>query len=93
MIGVIGATQVRFLFGLPFAVVFLALACLFLRTTPPPIGWASLSYAAWGALAQIAATALMLATMRERSFAVVTAYTKTEPCRSRCFAPCCSATI
>jgi drug/metabolite transporter (DMT)-like permease len=79
VIGVIGATQVRFLFGLPFAIVFLSLACLALQTSPPPIGWPSLAYAAWGALTQIAATALMLATMRERSFAVVTAYTKTEP--------------
>ncbi|TAJ28726.1 DMT family transporter [Bosea sp. (in: a-proteobacteria)] len=79
VIGVIGATQVRFLFGLPFAIVFLGLACLALQTVPPSIGWPSLAYAAWGALAQIAATALMLATMRERSFAVVTAYTKTEP--------------
>ena len=40
---------------------------------------ASLGYTLWGALTQIAATALMLAAMRERSFAVTTAYTKTEP--------------
>ena len=79
VIGVVGATQVRFLFGLPFAMLFLSLACLALWTVPPAIGAASLGYAAWGALTQIAATALMLATMRERSFAVVTAYTKTEP--------------
>ncbi|MBD3847206.1 DMT family transporter [Bosea sp. SSUT16] len=79
VIGVVGATQVRFLFGLPFAMVFLAAACLGLRTLPPSIGPASLGYTAWGALMQIAATALMLAAMRERSFAVTTAYTKTEP--------------
>jgi drug/metabolite transporter (DMT)-like permease len=79
VIGVVGATQVRFLFGLPFAIVFLAAACLGLRTLPPSIGPASLGYTAWGALMQIAATALMLAAMRERSFAVTTAYTKTEP--------------
>lgn len=79
VIGVVGATQVRFLFGLPFAIIFLAAACLGLQTLPPAIGLASFGYTAWGALAQIAATALMLATMRERSFAVTTAYTKTEP--------------
>ncbi|MCT4495305.1 DMT family transporter [Bosea minatitlanensis] len=79
VIGVVGATQVRFLFGLPFAILFLAAACLGLQRLPPAIGPASLGYTAWGALAQIAATALMLATMRERSFAVTTAYTKTEP--------------
>lgn len=79
VIGVVGATQVRFLFGLPFALIFLGAACLALRTLPPAIGPAVLGYAAWGALTQIAATALMLAAMRERSFAVTTAYTKTEP--------------
>ena len=78
-IGVVGATQVRFLFGLPFAMLFLALACLGLQRLPPAIGMASLGYTLWGALTQIAATALMLAAMRERSFAVTTAYTKTEP--------------
>jgi drug/metabolite transporter (DMT)-like permease len=79
VIGVVGATQVRFLFGLPFALIFLALACIGLQRLPPEIGLASLGYTVWGALAQIAATALMLAAMRERSFAVTTAYTKTEP--------------
>ena len=42
----------------------------------------NLSYWPWllvGALAQIAATALMLAAMGERSFVVVVAYIKTEP--------------
>ncbi len=79
VIGVVGATQVRFLFGLPFAAAFLLAACLALRTLPPAIDLTSLGYTLWGALTQIAATALMLATMRERSFAVTTAYTKTEP--------------
>ncbi|CAM5185828.1 multidrug DMT transporter permease [Bosea thiooxidans] len=79
VIGVVGATQVRFLFGLPFALLFLALACLGLQRLPPEIGMASLGFTLWGALTQIAATALMLAAMRERSFAVTTAYTKTEP--------------
>jgi drug/metabolite transporter (DMT)-like permease len=78
-IGVVGATQVRFLFGLPFAMLFLALACLGLQRLPPEIGMASFGYTLWGALTQIAATALMLAARRERSFAVTTAYTKTEP--------------
>ena len=32
-----------------------------------------------GAVSQIAATALMLAAMRQRAFVVVTAWTKTEP--------------
>src|SRR5260221_7129729 len=78
-LGTAGATHVRFLFGFPFALVFL---CLVLVVTgeamPRPAGifWAWLSD---GALAQIAATALMLAAMNDRSFVVVYAYIKTEP--------------
>src|SRR6267142_926356 len=78
-LGTAGATHVRFLFGFPFALVFL---CLVLVATgeamsrPAGIFWAWL---ADGALAQIAATALMLAAMNDRSFVVVYAYIKTEP--------------
>ncbi|AOG07775.1 DMT family transporter [Bosea sp. RAC05] len=79
IIGVVGATQVRFLFGLPFAVVFLVIVCTVAGRLPPEIGTGALAYTVGGALTQIAATALMLAAMRERSFAVTTAYTKTEP--------------
>jgi drug/metabolite transporter (DMT)-like permease len=79
IIGVVGATQVRFLFGLPFALLFLAIVCSVMGRLPPAIDGAVLGYTLAGALAQIAATALMLAAMRVRSFAVTTAYTKTEP--------------
>lgn len=79
IIGVVGATQVRFLFGLPFALLFLVAVCLAAGRWPPQIGTGAFAYTIGGALTQIAATALMLAAMRERSFAVTTAYTKTEP--------------
>jgi drug/metabolite transporter (DMT)-like permease len=79
VIGVVGATQVRFLFGLPFALLFLVLVCLAAGRVPPAIGAATFGLTFWGALTQIAATALMLAAMRERSFSVTTAYIKTEP--------------
>ena len=79
VIGVVGATQVRFLFGLPFAVLFLVIVCLVADRLPPGIDLTVFGYTVAGALTQIAATALMLAAMRERSFAVTTAYTKTEP--------------
>jgi drug/metabolite transporter (DMT)-like permease len=79
IIGVVGATQVRFLFGLPFALIFLVIVCLVVGRLPPEIGAKTFAYTLWGALTQIAATALMLAAMRDRSFAVATAYTKTEP--------------
>lgn len=78
-LGTLGATQVRFLYGLPFALLFLALVAAHGNTLPPaPTTW-FLAYTALGAVAQIAATALMLAAMRERSFGVAIAYTKTEP--------------
>ncbi|MFN3674109.1 MAG: EamA family transporter [Bosea sp. (in: a-proteobacteria)] len=79
IIGVVGATQVRFLFGLPFALLFLAIVCAVAQRPPPQIGAEAFGFTLWGALTQIAATALMLAAMRERSFAVTTAYVKTEP--------------
>ena len=76
-IGTIGATAVRFVFGLPFAIVALALAAIWLKV-PAPDG-AVLGFAAMGAAAQIAATAFMLLTMRGQSFGVATALMKTEP--------------
>jgi drug/metabolite transporter (DMT)-like permease len=77
-LGTVGATQVRFLFGCPFAVLFL----LALLATGGALPHPALSFVPWllaGALTQIAATALMLATMEERSFVVAIAYIKTEP--------------
>jgi drug/metabolite transporter (DMT)-like permease len=78
-IGTLGATQVRFLFGLPFALLFLWLAALGTGEGVPPLTAPALGYTALGALAQIGATALMLLTMKARSFAVTTAWIKTEP--------------
>ncbi len=78
-LGTVGATHVRFLFGFPFAVVFLVGVLI---ATGSPLPRPGLSFWPWvfdGALAQIAATALMLAAMGERSFVVTIAYIKTEP--------------
>src|SRR5690606_28270673 len=76
-LGTMGATAVRFLFGLPFAALLLALVAM-ARPIPLPdatvLGWAAL-----GAASQIAATALMLLTMESRGFGVTTALIKTEP--------------
>jgi drug/metabolite transporter (DMT)-like permease len=75
----VGATHVRFLFGFPFVLVFLA-GLMFVSGTPLPRP--DLSFWPWvilGAGAQVAATALMLAAMGERSFVVTIAYIKTEP--------------
>lgn len=78
-IGTLGATQVRFVFGLPFAGLFLILALYILDESVPPITAASVSWAIVGAISQIAATALMLLVMHRRAFGVAYAYIKTEP--------------
>jgi drug/metabolite transporter (DMT)-like permease len=78
-LGTVGATHVRFLFGFPFALVFLALVLAAtgeMLPRPPALFW---PWVLDGALAQVAATALMLAAMNDRSFVVVYAYIKTEP--------------
>jgi drug/metabolite transporter (DMT)-like permease len=79
ILGTVGATQVRFLYGLPFALAFLPLALALTGESLPGPNPAFLGFVLAGALTQILATALMLAAMRERSFSLVTAYTKTEP--------------
>jgi drug/metabolite transporter (DMT)-like permease len=78
-LGTVGATHVRFLFGFPFALVFLA--CVLTATSsalpsPPPVFW---PWVVAGAFTQIAATATMLSVMGQRSFVVAYAYIKTEP--------------
>jgi drug/metabolite transporter (DMT)-like permease len=78
-LGTVGATHVRFLFGLPFALLFLALVLGATRLPVPELNGAMIAWTASAALAQIAATALLLAAMQARSFVVTTAYSKTEP--------------
>ena len=78
-LGTVGATHVRFLFGFPFALAFLAgvIAVVGERLPNPP-----LLFWPWvlaGAFSQIAATATMLSVMGQRSFVVAYAFIKTEP--------------
>jgi drug/metabolite transporter (DMT)-like permease len=84
-LGTVGATHVRFLFGFPFAVVFL-IGVLVATGLPwpavPPIFW---PWVLLGAGAQIVATATMLATMNDRSFVVTIAYIKTEAIQAALF--------
>jgi len=78
-LGTVGATHVRFLFGFPFAVAFLAGVLIVLGEplpSPPAAFW---PWVLAGAFAQIAATATMLSVMGQRSFVVAYAYIKTEP--------------
>ncbi len=78
-LGALGATLVRFLFGFPFALLFLA---AIMAATGAALPAVNLPFAGWtvlGALTQIGGTALMLLTMEHRSFVVTVAYLKAEP--------------
>jgi drug/metabolite transporter (DMT)-like permease len=79
-LGALGATLVRFFYGLPFAAAWLAVAWLAVAdgrplpaVTPTFLGWTLIA-----SLSQIAATALLLRCMQERNFALGVAYAKTE---------------
>src|ERR1700687_2885675 len=78
-LGAVGSAQVRFLFGLPFAVMFFLGMLAATGLDAPPRTSAILAWTAFGAFSQVIATALMLAAMRTRSFVVAIAFTKTEP--------------
>lgn len=78
-LGTLGATNTRFLFGLPFAGLFLALALWLTGEALPPLTLPALAWTVTGALAQIAATAMMLQVMRSQSFGLATAWLKVEP--------------
>jgi drug/metabolite transporter (DMT)-like permease len=77
-LGAVGAAQVRFLFGLPFAVLFLIGVAIATGLDLPSLTAVNLAWTAFGAVSQVIATSLMLAAMRTKSFVVAVAYTKTE---------------
>ncbi|WP_041797824.1 EamA family transporter [Rhodopseudomonas palustris] len=84
-LGTWGATNIRFLFGFPFSILFLGVV---IAATGDALPWPGLDFWPWlllGALSQIAATGLMLAAMNERSFVVTTAYLKTEAIQTAIF--------
>jgi drug/metabolite transporter (DMT)-like permease len=77
-LGTLGATLVRFLYGLPFAAAWLVAvraAGAWPLPTPTPAFWA---WVFLGAVAQIAATGLLLEVMAARNFTLGVAYSKTE---------------
>jgi drug/metabolite transporter (DMT)-like permease len=77
-LGTVGATHVRFLFGLPFGILFFAVVVMATRLPLPHFNATAVVWTVTGALTQIAATALLLSAMRDRSFVVATTYSKTE---------------
>jgi drug/metabolite transporter (DMT)-like permease len=78
-LGTVGATHVRFLYGWPFALLFWAIVLAASNARPPLPNAEMLTWTLVGAVTQIIATALLLAAMRDKSFVVVTALSKTEP--------------
>src|SRR5256714_677051 len=84
-LGTWGATNIRFLFGFPFSLLFLAVVLVATGDhlgMPPGVFWPWLLL---GALSQIVATGLMLLAMNDRSFVVTTAYLKTEAIQTAIF--------
>jgi drug/metabolite transporter (DMT)-like permease len=77
-LGTLGATLVRFLYGLPFALAWLVIVQAWRAEAIPSPNWEFLGWVTLGAVAQIAATAFLLAAMEARSFALGVAYSKTE---------------
>jgi uncharacterized membrane protein len=77
-LGVLGATQVRFVFGLPFALLLLAAAALATQSALPGVSPRFLLFTTAGAVMQILATSLLLRAMHGGSFTVATALSKTE---------------
>src|ERR1700732_232806 len=84
-LGTWGATNIRFLFGFPFSLLFLAVV---LAVSGDRLPWPTATFWPWlllGALSQIVATGLMLVAMNDRSFVVTTAYLKTEAIQTAIF--------
>jgi drug/metabolite transporter (DMT)-like permease len=84
-LGTWGATNIRFLFGFPFSIVFFAVV---VAVNGDPVPWPTAAFWPWlllGALSQIVATGLMLVAMNDRSFVVTTAYLKTEAIQTAIF--------
>ncbi len=84
-LGTWGATNIRFLFGFPFSVIFFALV---IAVTGDAVPWPTAGFWSWlilGALSQIVGTGLMLLAMNDRSFVVTTAYLKTEAIQTAIF--------
>jgi uncharacterized membrane protein len=85
-LGTLGATLVRFVYGLPFALLWFWAVLGYTGEAPPRPGAAFIAWVVLGALSQIAATALLLRTMQERNFALGVAYSKTEVVQVALFA-------
>src|SRR6201996_2004105 len=84
-LGTWGATNIRFLFGFPFSLIFFAAVMI---VSGDPLPTPTTGFWPWllvGAVSQIVATGMMLVAMNDRSFVVTTAYLKTEAIQTAIF--------
>jgi drug/metabolite transporter (DMT)-like permease len=84
-LGTWGATNIRFLFGFPFSLLFLTAVLI---VSGDHLPWPTGAFWPWlmlGALSQIVGTGFMLLAMNDRSFVVTTAYMKTEAIQTAIF--------
>src|SRR6202047_1008014 len=84
-LGTWGATNIRFLFGFPFSIIFFVVV---IAVTGDRVPWPTAAFWPWlllGALSQIVGTGMMLLAMNDRSFVVTTAYLKTEAIQTAIF--------
>ncbi len=76
-LGLWGATYIRFLYGLPFALLWGAVVLSIYGPSGGP-SWEFLGWTLLAGTAQVAATAALVIAMSSRAFAVTTALSKTE---------------
>ena len=80
-----GAAFTRFVFGLPFACVYLGVVLAAGASTPPRPGSVFWGWLVAAGLSQIAATSLLIHVMTARNFATAVAYAKTEVAQAAAF--------
>ncbi len=77
-LGALGATLVRFFYGMPILVLWLGLVIGVGGHAMPPLTWGFAIWVLVAALSQMAGTALLLRAMAARSFAIGLVYSKSE---------------
>lgn len=84
--GTLGATLARFLYGVPFAAVWVLVLLAWTGEEVPAVTATWLGWLLVGAVSQIAATAFLLAAMKQRNFVIGVAYSKTDALQVALFA-------
>ena len=84
-LGTTGATFVRFGYGFPFALLYLAGLTVFTDLPVPELNLRFVIIVMVGGLSQIAGTALLVSLFDKRNFAVGTTYSKTETVQAAIF--------